>query len=45
MKSLPDPLPLVKNYKQIPIDDDEEENIIEYLEEATKFIQDHIEAK
>ena len=44
-KHKPDPLPEVKNYKQIPVDDDESENIEVHLEDATKFIHDHVEAK
>ncbi len=43
-KNQPDPLPEVKNYKHIPIDDDESENIAIHLDDATKFIHDHVQA-
>ena len=44
-KNKPDPLPEVKSYKHIPIDDDEMENISAHFEEATKFINDHVQAQ
>ena len=43
-KIKPDPFPEVKSYKQVPVDDDENENIAVYFEEATKFINDHVQA-
>ena len=41
-KEMPEIKPDVKEYKQIPIWDEEDEKIAIYFKEATKFIHEHV---